>query len=612
MKPGTISDVAFGIRDLCAWMVETHRHSFSDLDGDASEEFVEYLGSQRAPEGGDESDEGQMLYYKALRPLKVWVHLWNQADALRDAGIPAPPEAPLSGQSARRRALQITGDPNYAGFQPLPDEVALPIMEAAQRFIGVPAEDLLRLRNACRTEHARCVRVGLLPLAARKMVNRVAKEFEFSVIPGDRESWFVMPKQREGRDFGYLFVVNRLLSDLRAAGVIVLQSHTGMRINEICGILGGTNDDTGLPACISSRRSKTGLNELFYVNGTLAKTVETPVAEEWLLGSRPVGSASVPPPVRAISVLERLCAPLRDANVTTLIVGAANGGGSFTLGAEGDGMLPSVPALRRTQRDFVEKHVDLSGLPDANQWQENLAGYRDSRGTCLKTHQWRSTFASYVVGVDRRMTAAVAQHFRHLSLAMTEQGYIRNRPELREELDAARAQKTAKFFWSAARGDAPTTGEFSYVVDEHRGEVEAVTEGKSVREAIGALATWCTENDLRLWFSAPGKCFIEHSPPDALCHKVAGTSRWTNHEPNYAASDPNTCASCKCFAVDGEHVEFWRNRYVENQKAWKWAVASGCERDFRVAKARADQSAAILQRLQEPIPTLEIDHATTA
>ena len=206
------------------------------------------------------------------------------------------------------------------------------------------------------------------------------------------------------------------------------------------------------------------------------------------------------------------------------------------------------------QRQFVGTYVDLSGLPDRDRHGEDLAQYRASRGACLRSHSWRKTFALYVFRTDSRMIAAIAQQFHHLSLAMTEQGYLGSDPTLLEVMDSVRTQQTALFFYEMARGVRPVAGRMGRLIDEHRAELEGIIAGMDEREGLRALERWVVQQDLRIWFASHGKCFLRLAPGQARCHQLGGTTHWMNHEPNYAYRNPEVCLGCPVYA------HRWRTR----------------------------------------------------
>ena len=73
-------------------------------------------------------------------------------------------------------------------------------------------------------------------------------------------------------------------------------------------------------------------------------------------------------------------------------------------------------------------------------------------------------------------------------------------------------------------------------------------------------------------------------------------------EPDYAIRHPSLCAGCSCFLVDKENEEFWLQRYLDNYRAFLQGASLGKASDYRIARERADQAAAMLQALKVPIP----------
>lgn len=638
-KPGSLSNIGTGVRALAAWMVKSDYADFGELDARAAERFIEDLtirfdadesdhekdtSSLTAAEAdenraNDISVEANGLAFKAIRTrLSVWALLWRQRDALADAGLRPPLEPPFNGQSVWKVAQRIAALAE-GWIPPLPDEVALPIMAAAHAMIGAPADDIIRLQDAYLDAYARSGPRGGKSTASRAKAGRkTITSFTFSIPPGTDKPWRgpIMPEKQVDTFRGTkhrttIQILSTLIQNVRDACVIVLQSHAGLRINEVCSLKAGVNPETGLPACIEIRKSRTGLNDLFLLKGLLAKTEKAPREVEWLVGSRPRGSKHLPGPVRAVQVLDQLFAPWRTLNPERrddLIVGFAHMN-SMPTTAKTINLINTI-LLLFGQKDFVQQYVDLSGLPDRNAAGEDLAIYRETKGACLRTHQWRKTFALYCFRLDSRMLPAITQQFKHLSLAMTEEGYIGSDPTLVEALDDARMRETARTFYEFTTGKSATAGPFSYVLEDHRKEIESIVAGtQTPKEANDAIRRWCLDNDIRIWFTQFGKCYVAHNPKAARCHEIAGTAHWANTQPNPETRCPETCLECHCFGIDGDHVEFWTDRYAENQTLWEQAKAANQAGEYRVAQRRADQSRQILERLQVPLPRIEVPHA---
>jgi hypothetical protein len=54
--------------------------------------------------------------------------------------------------------------------------------------------------------------------------------------------------------------------------------------------------------------------------------------------------------------------------------------------------------------------------------------------------------------------------------------------------------------------------------------------------------------------------------------------------------------------VDKENEEFWLERFIDNYRSFLEGVSQGKASDYRIARERADQAAAILQALKVPLP----------
>jgi integrase len=633
LKPGCASELSTGIRCLARWMVRRNFLSFGELDNAASEVFLDDMADEAALAGlrpgnieetipdpqnnADKVAEG-MSVSQVFRRIHIWLQLWRQAGALRQASIPALPEPPFNGRSAKQVARDVAT--RVASLiPPLPDEVALPIMNAAHRMIGRPAEEIIRLHDLYAAGVQAAVNAGEKRRTRQNLRGvRAIKDFQFSVLPGEREPWHAPLDQAEVDDFWPVYsrgrqapgrisgsqLLRSLVCSIRGACSIVIQSETGLRVSELCGLEPGINPESGLPTCVRIRRSHSGLNELFFVDGRLFKTVASPQKVEWLVGSRPVGSKEIPPPVRALEVLTRLLDPWRRLAKEPRLARTL-----FVQPKSCSGM-PGKSGIAATfedmilvgQRQFIFRYVDLRKLPDRNRRGEDLAVYRESRGLCLRTHQWRKTFARYICGTDSRMLPAVSRHFKHLTLAMTEEAYLGKNPALQDAYESNINQSTARILYENARGKPAQTGRMAKLIDEHRAELQALTANKDERDGLRAVQKWVEQNRLQIFFAPHGKCFIRLDPVGARCHEVGQTVHWLNEEPHYGFRHPSLCAGCSCFLVNKENEEFWLERYIDNYRAFLRGASQGKASEYRIARERADQAAAILQALMVPLP----------
>ena len=216
LKPASASLLSTGIGYLARWMIRRNFLSFSELDNAASEVFLDDMADETAladlqptpteetmPDHEDDEAAGAdgegMSVSQVWRRVNIWLQLWRQAGPLREVGIPTLPEPPFSGRSARQVAREIATRAASL-IPPLPDEVALPIMNAAHRMIGLPAEEVIRLHDM----YAEGVQAAIDDGKKRRNPQndrglRAVKGFQFSVLPGELQPWHSPLNQAEVR-----------------------------------------------------------------------------------------------------------------------------------------------------------------------------------------------------------------------------------------------------------------------------------------------------------------------------------------------------------------------------------------------------------------------------
>ena len=264
-------------------MIRRNFLSFSELDNAASEVFLDDMADETAladlqPSNTEETmpdhendaapgaDGEGMSVSQVCRRVSIWLQLWRQAGALREAGIPTLPEPPFNGRSAKQVSRDIATRAASL-IPPLPDEVALPIMNAAHRMIGLPAEEVIRLHEMYAEGVQAAINDGQKwrnPQNDRGL--RAVKGFQFSVLPGEMEPWHTPLDQAEVDEFwpaykkGYTpstvsgsQLLRSLICSIRDACSIVIQSETGLRVSELCGLEPGIDQESGLPTCVRVR-----------------------------------------------------------------------------------------------------------------------------------------------------------------------------------------------------------------------------------------------------------------------------------------------------------------------------------------------------------------------
>lgn len=586
-QPFTVATVfRTRLRKLLMWMAEFGYDHFGQLDSEASWEFYEYvLISHREA-------KAEVTPQSLQNDLQVLVTIHRHSLTLQDAGVRAMPQAPYDGEAPGKVADKAATAAN-GWIPPLPDEIALKVLDASFRWIGQPMDDVLALV---------ALQQSIAPSTQTKDKSRPMEtafaNFSFSVLPGESEPWHralnaspEVGSPMASRD------LRKLVLHAGAACATLVQGTTGMRVSELAALRGGIDTETGIPSCVRIRPSKTGLNELFLVQSQATK-IHDGALMEWVIGMRPAGSAYIPPAVRAIQRLNALFSPWRDASSAPQLI--LNPSGRSTL-ARTVGNGATIVQISKHMKSFVATYGGLETLPDylkTSSGTLDIRGYKT--GEEFRTHQWRKTYALYVLRTDSRMLPAISQHFKHMSMAMTEQGYIGNDPELLDSFDSVRRQRTVAFFLQQASGTTVIAGGMADLVREHRQRLKDVVGDAQGANAYQRMEDWVIQGDVRIWFAEHGKCFMSLTPGSARCHSIAQTDPWLKRQPNYANRNASVCGGCKCFAVDGEHVDFWKERYQRNAEV---LAAAGTDRSagYKVAQERVRQSESILRTLGEHV-----------
>jgi integrase len=567
----------------------------------------------REPRQIDEEELTYSAAYNRLRPLQ---QLFDYQDLLERAGIPSIAQEPFRRTSVKTEAQRVAAIAVEL-IPPLPDEVALAIMSCASRLIMQPAEDVIELQRQCMSVTARLSRE---PTTEERLRLKAKMEaFRFSVVDG--KPWH--PRIQLGPDdVGGRRKLRQLIELIREAASTVILSGTGCRISENCSLETATRlpdlplferrDDTAaLPACVSTRKSKTGLHQHFFMHGKLSKNQDSPKDEKWLIGSRPMDRVDVEPVVlRAIRVLEDLFAPwrslARDEHVRKQLLISFRGGG---LPASPQGVTTmTVANMRQHLRRFVASdEVGLQNLAPLISANPKLAPYVHSKGACIRPHQWRKTFALYMMRLDERMIPALANHFKHLSMAVTEDSYSGSDPSMFSASDSVAMMATARYFHERRQGATGSFGKLGRTLDKFQTDIDKLLGDLPLEEGYPDIEKVLLSHDLRIFHAEHGLCLIGANPDKARCHSAGGTSSWRRLKPNYKTRTPGLCAGCVNFVASTTHAGFWRRRYIDNQRAW---LLSGMSADFKVIKRRAEQAASVLKALGTPLPRIELPNGT--
>lgn len=601
-KPYKVSNAMLltqGMRILIPWMHENSITLPHQLSRVSISKFVEDLPALLADESEEELRIGRGVIWMPLRLIEL---LWRQRAALLDAGYKPMPESPWDKGGANGIVRQVATEAK-GWIRPLPDEVAIPIINKAAWFLDKPAEDILRLREGIQRALTARSRKHL----DRRLITRpsavdrqreFADSFNFQVVDEGGNRWHPpLTEFRVGTKFRSIARTRQLVAALTAAACIVIQSSTGMRASELCGLRSGICKRSGLPVGVRVVPSASGLNEVFVLSSPLTKRDGEPRDEEWLLGMRPADSSEIPLPVRAMMILERLLRYERELLGSKRLL-VSNRRHGFPKTAETIGEYTSVTHTNAVKK-FVRAWVDLTALPDESQHRtaaRDLVQWRESRGVIIRPHQFRPTYAHFALAVDSRLLPAVQRQFHHVSMAMTEQGYWgANRTQI-EPMNSVSSQLTAMRLYELATGRSRSVGKRGESLSNNVQAIRKLTDGLSLDAGWRAVVRFVRQNGLSIWFAPHGDCFPE-DVSSMECHKLAQTRPLGRPMPNLATRNPTICSGCRSYIVDLRHRGFHERRYVESVQAIALAKKLGLQGQFRIATARARASARLLSMM---------------
>ena len=209
LKPGNALGLNIGLRELCQWMVRNCYAGMSELDSTASQRYLE--DCQARLDGTTQEDPLEDLLNqneleaidmaeletieKALpnteqalqvtegwvrMRLVVWRHMWDQRTAMHAAGVGPLPQEPFSGRKVLRLAKEMATK-SAQRIPPLPDEVAVAIMNAANDYMEMAAHDVLRM-----VEEMLALRGTY---KAYRFVTKRMRKWTFSTLSGSDQPW---------------------------------------------------------------------------------------------------------------------------------------------------------------------------------------------------------------------------------------------------------------------------------------------------------------------------------------------------------------------------------------------------------------------------------------
>lgn len=607
-----------GFKWLVSWMAMRFIHDPDELDVQA---YIEDLPRFIA----ESKDDDEITVAQGNRALVILAFLWSERRLLKKWGVPTLAENPFRDHGSNYFA-KVIATKAQGWTPPLPDEVALPLFNQVAWWLGQPAEDVIRLleyvddplagkeleiSTAQSKRGFRKQVAGVEHQARRKRADRLFAEFTFSVLPGDSQPWHAALSEAteiDQLDRTRAQRVRILFDAVREACALCVQGFSGLRISELMGIEEGYDADSGLPKGVRVEDSATGLYHVYVIRTVLSKTEEgLPREMDWVLGMCPKGSPEEPLPVRALRLLNRLHAPWRARATTSRLMLAGSVGAVLPTKSAALGPMTSEKMLNAMKR-FMARWVDLSNLPDESKHKirdNDLVPWRESNGSVFKSHMLRKSWAQFMFAVDPRLMPAIQLQFHHLSIAMTDTGYIGNNPLLVVDMDSVATQARNQMILEVIMGRNPLAGKMGEQLERATNALANHVKDMPTSDAYNAVVDYCEHAQLQIFFSPHGICMPVQTH-EMRCQDEASTPLLLRKQPNARTRQPSLCAGCGCFVLDARHADFWASRYLDNWLAYKRAERTGDVSGYKVIKERANQAGKLLKKIG--VNVVELDN----
>ncbi len=485
--PSTLLARALSLAILVRWMSSAGFRSFADLDAPALDQFRSVLRARR----------GRGARAAALTPgtlrdhLAILKLLYVQRAKLTDALS----FEPFPGETAGVAAGLTRASKGWIPF--IPDGLAVDIIAKALHWVEHEADAILGLRDAFEDAYVigedrgfgrhHCQTLGRRAIDASPVIS-----------PG-------------GRPVVSKYNLDMVVRHLHTACFIVIAGLVGMRMSEILSLKAGAIEHRQL--------GESGIAQAYLVARLYKTAVQRGGREERWLAPAPV--------VRAVEVLERLTAPVRELHGDKRL---------FVVAVSREKMAPVTSMqVGYRLREFAA-YVDVP--------------HHEGAPWPFSAHQFRKTFARFVAKRDRTQLLALSDHFKHVSVAMTAKGYVGTDFDL-FELVAHEAQvETADALdrlLSADRLAGRMGARLTNLNAKFRGRAGAEVRRDYIKFIL-------SETDLSVHACEYGWCVFQ-----------AETARCGGEvAPSAAGRAPSVCLSCVNFAVDASHRPFWEERRARN------------------------------------------------
>jgi integrase len=519
-SPSSLFSKAGQLLTLIRWMVGEGFTAFSSLDRSAADRYQAFVRRRRGPRPGTASPATVGNHLRVLKDL--YQQRAKLPDALGFDPFPHTTAGLVAGVCrATRRTIPF-----------IPDAVAIDLISKALHWIeretGGILEQRDRYQDALQQARGRCIG------------ERQCRRYAFHAIQARLKE--PHPPAPGGRLITTKHDIDRCLKYLIDACFIVIAGFVGMRASAILSIQAGAIGYSPLGAAGAKQA---------YLDARLFKTAEVGGRRERWLAPDPV--------ITAVAVLERVSEPLRLASGRDEL---------FLTHNTQYGQVVGITNMHINWR--IREFAAYNGVR-----------HHEGQAWPFSTHQFRKTFARFIARRDRSQLLALADHLKHVSVAMTAKGYVGTDFDLHQLVDHEGQIETATAldrFLSADRlagkmGERIAAGNASF-----RGRA-----GEQVRRDY--ITFVLKETDLSIHACEYGWCVFQ-----------AETARCSGRlAPDPAGRSPAVCLDCANFVVEPKHAPYWRERRERNCAVMPHAS--------RLTRAALDETIAqcdrVLSRLEE-------------
>jgi len=466
------------------WVLSSDITSANGLTAFTSNAYVKFVNAHNSKQKGEMKPLSLVTKRHRLYVLEQLYRYCSAFDFVKEHPWPDA----TTNQMAGYRGKETRSKPKTLIIR---DDVLIPLCKFTQGYLD-GANELLTLRDKLNDLASR--------LSSKNGRNKVKTEYLQSL----------------DTEFNTLKKLNEAINLLRDSCIFWLLLTTGMRIHEVLGIKR------------RAYRSETLDGTIFYYIETVSEKTHTGLAE-WIAPKIAI---------QAIDILERLNAPLQEQLERDLITAKSSNNYAEVHRLEGI-----------SNHICLSKHIGINILTQVSITSNrlpNLCKYIGSDWN-LTAHQFRRTFANYVVHSELGDLRALKDHFKHWSITMTAL-YAFNDDldaELFEELlrEKYLVEEEIKQDWFEL--DMPITG------GALAQKIMQVREDDELIKAFGS-------------HSAMVKAFSSSIP-------IRSTGiGWCTNDDECMCDKPDSCDSG---IVDKRHAPYWTGILVQQMKLLRLGVS---------------------------------------